>query len=235
MISAVAHEPEHTPASTHGLVMAARHFRWPGKAPGDPGARNDLRRRIFHHGVILPLFINYFLRRQNAFVKCNSAIAQAPESNNQPMKCPSGAYHKIEIVLMKRTLLFLLAFTSFTIALQASPTPTPGPKRTSSESEKKRGAQETVSQEIAQSANGWFYVKGEWVHSDGYKYVNGKVFRTSARTGRAFPKPPGKLALENAHKLTPKAGPAPDSAEKAAETRRKNLTPTAAPQTGTHL
>jgi hypothetical protein len=138
---------------------------------------------------------------------------------------------------MKRTLLFLLAFTGFAIALQASPTPSP--KRTLSKSEKKNGAQKTVSEEIALSANGWSYVKGEWIHPDGYKYVKGQVLRTTAKTGKAAPEPPGKLARENATKLTPKATPAPDSAktaaEKAAEVRRKNLTPAAAPQTGTHL
>jgi hypothetical protein len=140
---------------------------------------------------------------------------------------------------MKRNLLFLLVFTSFAIALQASPTPTRSPKRSASKSEKKSGGQKAVPEEIALSANGWSYVKGEWAHPDGYKYVRGQVLRTTARAGRAFPKPPGKLALENAQKLTPKATPAPDSAktaaEKAAETRRKNLEPRPAPQTGTHL
>jgi hypothetical protein len=140
---------------------------------------------------------------------------------------------------MKRSLLFLLALTSLASALQASPTPTPSPKHTSSKNEKKGGGQKTVSEEIALSANGWSYVKGEWIHPDGYKYVKGQVLRTTARAGKAAPEPPGKLAQENAQKLTPKASAAPDSAktaaEKAAETRRKNLTPTAAPQTGSHL
>lgn len=135
---------------------------------------------------------------------------------------------------MKRTLSCLLVLTSFAIALQAAPTPTPSPKRTSTKSERISQPQET----LAQSANGWVYVKGEWVHPEGYKYVNGKVLRTTARTGRAFPKPPGKLALENAQKLT-KTSPAPESAktaaEKAAEARRKNLAPRSAPQTGSHL
>jgi len=96
-----------------------------------------------------------------------------------------------------------------------------------------------TSAEIAQSANGWSYVKGEWIHPDGYKYVKGQVLRTTARAGKAAPEPPGKLAQENAQKLTPKASTAPDSAktatEQATETRRKNLMPTAAPQTGSHL
>ena len=140
----------------------------------------------------------------------------------------------METIIMKRILLFLLAFTSFAIALQAAPTPTPAPKRTSSKAEKISNPPETV----AQSANGWTYVKGEWIHPEGYKFVNGKILRTTARTGKAFPKPPGKLALDNAQKLTPKTNPAPDTktaAEKAAEARRKNMAPRPAPQTGSHL
>lgn len=136
---------------------------------------------------------------------------------------------------MKRTFLFLLAFTSFAIALPAAPTPTPGPNRTSNRNVKKSGPQETV----AQSANGWSYVKGEWIHPDGYKYVNRKVLRTTARPGGLYPKPPGKLALDNPQLLAPKSGPAPESAkteaERKAEERRKNLTPRPASQTGTHM
>ena len=145
--------------------------------------------------------------------------------------------HKTEMKSMKGNLLLLAAFTSFAIALQASPTPTPSPKRVSSKSEKKSGGQST-SQQIVQSANGWSYVKGEWVHPDGYKYVRGQVLRTTAKVGRIAPEPPGKLALANPQQLTPKTTPTPDTktaAEKAAEARRKNLTPTAAPQTGTRL
>ena len=140
---------------------------------------------------------------------------------------------------MQRSLLFLLALASLAIALQASPTPTPSPKRASSKNEKESGGQKPVSEKIALSANGWSYVNGEWIHPDGYKYVKGQVLRTTARAGKAAPEPPGKLAQENAQKLTPKASPAPDStktaAEQATETRRKNLIPTAAPQTGSHL
>jgi len=136
---------------------------------------------------------------------------------------------------MKRTLLFFLAFTTFTIALPAAPTPTPGAKRTANASEKMRAPQET----LAQSANGWTFVKGEWVHPDGYKFVNGKILRTTARPGKAIPNPPGKLALENAQKLTPRTAPAADTtktaAETAAETKRKNLQPRPAPQTGSHF
>jgi hypothetical protein len=59
-------------------------------------------------------------------------LLRAPENQTiNQRNVPLGAYQKIETVLMKRTLLFLAAFTSFTIALQAAPTPTPNPKRAS--------------------------------------------------------------------------------------------------------
>jgi hypothetical protein len=134
---------------------------------------------------------------------------------------------------MKRTLSFLLAFTSLTFALQAEPTPAPGSKRTSHKNERKSGRQNASADEIAKSDNGWSYVKGEWVHPDGYKFVKGQVVRTTAIPGKAFPKPPGKLALDNAQRLTP-TNAAKDTktpAEKAAEERRKNLEPRPAPQT----
>jgi hypothetical protein len=90
-----------------------------------------------------------------------------------------------------------------------------------------------------ESANGWTYVNGEWVHPGGYKFVNNKVLRTTAKSGKQFPKPPGKLALENPTKLGPRTKAAPQdaatAAEKAAEQRRKNLEPRPAPQTGSHL
>jgi len=140
---------------------------------------------------------------------------------------------------MKRNILFFLAFTSFAISLFASPTPTPSPKRSLSKSEKESGGQRTLFEAIAQSANGWSYFKGEWIHPDGYKYVEGQVLRTTAKAGKTVPQPPGKLAQENARKLTPAATSAQDNAKTtaktAAETRRKNLIPIPVPQTGSHL
>ena len=138
---------------------------------------------------------------------------------------------------MKRRLFLFLALATFASTLPAAPTPT-RPKRASSKTEKTGGPQ-AVSNDLAQSANGWVYVKGEWVHPEGYKFVNGKVLRTTARLGKAIPKPPGKLALENPEKLTPTAAPVLDSAsktaaDKAAE-RARNLSTRPASQTGTHL
>ena len=78
---------------------------------------------------------------------------------------------------------------------------------------------------------GWNYVNGEWIHSDGYKYVNGQVVRTTAQTHKRPPKPPSK-ALLNSVKTKPSPTPDPNSA--AAE-KERNLRPRPAPQTGTQL
>jgi hypothetical protein len=92
--------------------------------------------------------------------------------------------------------------------------------------------------QLMESANGWNYINGEWLHPDGYKFVNNKVFRTTAKSGKTAPKPPGKMALDNAAMLTrpkPAAADTRTAAEKAAEERRKNLNPRPASQTGSHL
>lgn len=141
---------------------------------------------------------------------------------------------------MKRNVLVFLALTSFAVASLASPTPSPSRKGTSSKKEEhKKAKKSTLSEQLIVSANGWSYVKGVWVHPEGYKYVNRQVFRTTARIGRVAPMPPGKLALDNAQKLSPKTGSTQvvpqTEAEKKAEQVRKNLTPRPAPQTGSHL
>jgi hypothetical protein len=134
---------------------------------------------------------------------------------------------------MKRNFLFLLALTSFAIALHPSAASAKSPKRTTSKTEKA-----ATSAEVAQAANGWSYVKGEWIHPNGYKYVKGQVLRTTAKIGQPAPEPPGKLALENPEKLSLKA-PAAQNTKTAAETKaqikEKNMQVRPAPQTGSHM
>lgn len=124
-------------------------------------------------------------------------------------------------------LLIAVLVTLLAVAVQAEP---PAKKNTN------RGPSYA---QVLESANGWTYLKGEWVHPEGYKFLNNKIIRTTAKTGKAFPKPPGALALENPTMLTtrpkPAANDAKTAAEKAAEERQKNLTPRAASQTGSHL
>lgn len=91
---------------------------------------------------------------------------------------------------------------------------------------------------ILGSANGWRYANSEWIHPDGYKFVNNKVVRTTAKPGGKFPNPPGRLAQQHAMKLAPPAKPGLNVhsvPEKAAETRAKNLYQRPASQTGSHL
>jgi hypothetical protein len=141
---------------------------------------------------------------------------------------------------MKRNVLFFLALTSFAVASLASPTPSPSRKGTSSRKQAhKQNHKSTLSEQLILSANGWSYENGVWVHPEGYKYVNREVLRTTARIGRVAPMPPGKVALDNAQKLSPKTGSTQaipqTEAEKKAEQRRKNLTPRPASQTGSHI
>jgi len=146
---------------------------------------------------------------------------------------------------MRKTGCILLIIASFGLsgtALKAEP-PARSERKSDSGDTKKATNRDSTQARLLESANGWMFVNGEWVHPDGYKFANNKVQRTTAKAGKTFPNPPGKLALENPTKLSPRtkaagvrSGPeAQTEAEKAAEARRKNLTPAPAPQTGTHL
>jgi hypothetical protein len=129
---------------------------------------------------------------------------------------------------------FLLPATE----LRAEPPGKTDRTRTSSSAKKTTDRSPTRAQ-LIESANGWMYVNGEWVHPEGYKFVNNQIIRTTAKTGKSVPRPPGKLALENPTKLKSAIAPSKDdaktAAEKAVEKRRKNLEPRPASQTGTHL
>jgi len=143
---------------------------------------------------------------------------------------------------VERAALFLLIVAILLLparALKAEPPAKTERPTTSNDAKKTTGRGPSLAR-LLESANGWVYVNGEWVHPDGYKFVNNKVLRTTARSGKASsPKPPGKLALENPTKLIPRTkSTSPDAAtaaEKAAEQRRKNLEPRPTSQTGTHL
>jgi hypothetical protein len=143
---------------------------------------------------------------------------------------------------MASTLLIVANLVLSGTGLRAEP-PTKNSRNPSSRDTTKAKDSGPSRARLLESANGWVRVNGEWVHPEGYKFVNNRVIRTTARTGKTLPKPPGKLAQENASKLeSPTKSKAPAAttdtrtpAEKAAEAREKNLAPTAAPQTGTHL
>jgi hypothetical protein len=128
---------------------------------------------------------------------------------------------------MTRNILSLIVLTTLAAGVSLNAEPTPSAERKSSRS----AVAKIVPAPLAQ---GWSYVKGEWIHADGYKYLNGQVIRTGAQTHKRPPKPPSK-ALQNSVKTKPTPTPDPNSAAAKAAERERNLRPRPAPQTGTHL
>jgi hypothetical protein len=128
---------------------------------------------------------------------------------------------------MIRNILSFILLTVFSAAVSMNAEPTPRPDSASS----RNAVTKTVSAPLAE---GWTYVKGEWIHSDGYKYVKGQVIRTGAQTHKRPPKPPSNSLL-NSVKTKPTTSPDPNSAAAKAAEKERNLRPRPAPQTGTHL
>jgi len=128
---------------------------------------------------------------------------------------------------MTRSILSLIALITLAAGVLSKAEPPPNRDR----SPGKNTPQKTVS---ASSAEGWHYLKGEWIHSDGYKFVNGQIIRVGAQTHKRPPKPPSKSLLDSV-KSKASPTPAPNSAAAKAAEKERNLQPRPAPQTGTHL
>ncbi len=130
--------------------------------------------------------------------------------------------------------IFIGLGASLTLAAEPSPSHAKSKTKQSSKS-KKTESSTTTNATSATATSGWTVSNGVWVHSDGYKFVNGQVIRSSPQTHKPAPKPPTQADINAAAKKKngPKT-PAEIAAEKAAE-RERNLTPRPAPQTGSHL
>ena len=142
---------------------------------------------------------------------------------------------------MTRNILSLIVLTTFAAAtpLNAEPTPTPKPsssKKTNKVESQKPQAKSKAPKIVPATplAEGWNNVNGEWIHSDGFKYVNGQVVRFGAQTHKRLPNPPAKSLLKSV-KPKPTPTPAPNSAAAKAAQKERNLRQIPAPQTGTHL
>lgn len=143
--------------------------------------------------------------------------------------------------VIRNIISFLILTALSAVTLQAEPTPTSAPKTAKKEvptPEKKVRSSKTISAlkvtPAAPVAEGWSVANGEWVHSDGYKYVKGQVIRTGSQTHKRPPKPPTPAQLDAGRKRKAPPTAADASAAKAAE-KERNLRPRPAPQTGTHL
>jgi hypothetical protein len=133
---------------------------------------------------------------------------------------------------MTRTILSLILLATLAMPVSLNAEPTPSPNRPSQKNAKKTDAgPKTV---VPASREGGSYVKGEWIHSDGYKYVKGQVIRIGAQTHKSPPKPPSKALLDSV-KARPTPAPDPNSPEARAAERERNLRQRPASQTGTHL
>jgi hypothetical protein len=137
---------------------------------------------------------------------------------------------------MLKKIIALLVFSSFsgTVTLKAEPTPAPAPnsKRQSSQKIKKPLPQIVPSQPLPE---GWSLVDGVWMHSDGYKFVQGQVVRTGTQTHKRPPKPPTKAQMDAVtKKKKAPLTPAEIAAAKAAE-KERNMRPLPSRQTGTNL
>ncbi|HEY2139094.1 MAG TPA: hypothetical protein VGH00_03375 [Chthoniobacterales bacterium] len=140
---------------------------------------------------------------------------------------------------MIRTILSiaLLVGLGTTVTVNADPSPTPSNKKVQKQAARTSRAKTMKTAEIVPAPalkEGWSRVNGTWVHSDGYKLVNGQVVRVGTQTHKKPPKPPTKAEMEAATRNARSPSPADAAAQKAAE-RERNLTPRPAPQTGTHL
>jgi hypothetical protein len=144
---------------------------------------------------------------------------------------------------MTRSILSLIVLTTLAAGGSLNAEPTPRVDRNSSTNAKKIESQkpqtkktEAVSKTLPLPplAEGWNYVKGEWIHSDGYKYVNGQLIRTGAQINKRPPKPPSKSLL-NSVRIKPTPSPVPNSAAARAAELERNKRPRPAPQTGTNL
>lgn len=129
---------------------------------------------------------------------------------------------------MTRNILSLIVLTTLAAAVSLNAEPTPSAERAS----RNNAASKVIL--APPLVEGWNYVKGEWIHSDGYKYVKGQVIRTGTQTHKRPPKPPSKSLL-NSVKTKPAPSPDPNSAAAIAAEKERNLIPRPAPQTGTHL
>ena len=133
--------------------------------------------------------------------------------------------------MLKKTIaLLILSSFAGVVALDAEPAPS-SKKKSTKKVKKEAVAVLTPAKPLPE---GWSLVDGVWMHSDGYKFVKGQLFRTGSHTHKRPPSPPTKAQMDAATKRNRPQTAADIAAAKAAE-RERNLRPRPAPQTGSIL
>jgi hypothetical protein len=138
--------------------------------------------------------------------------------------------------MLKKTIA-LLVFSSFIGGVALSAEPAPSTKKKSNRKTKKETT--AVITPVKPLPEGWSLVDGVWMHSDGYKFVQGQIVRTGGQTQKRPPKPPTQAQMAVVKKKNVQNVRKPKTAEevaaaKAAEQER-NLRPRPASQTGSNL
>jgi hypothetical protein len=133
---------------------------------------------------------------------------------------------------MLRKTIALLIFSSFAAAsmLNAEDAPS-SKKKATTKTKKETTALITPAKPLPQ---GWSLVDGVWMHSDGYKFVQGRIIRNGAPSSKRPPNPPTQAQIDAVTKKKKAPTAAELSAAKAAE-RERNLRPAPAPRMGSHL
>jgi len=133
--------------------------------------------------------------------------------------------------MLKKTIA-LLIFSSFAAAslLNAEEAPS-SKKKATKKTENQTTALLTPAKPLPQ---GWSLVNGVWMHSDGYKFVQGRIIRNGAPSSKRPPNPPTQAQIDAVTKKKKAPTAAELSAAKAAE-RERNLRPAPAPRMGSHL
>ena len=133
--------------------------------------------------------------------------------------------------MLKKTIA-LLILSSFIGGAALSAEPASKKKKSNSKNKKETAA---VLTPVKPLPEGWSLVNGVWMHSDGYKFVQGQMIRVGSHTHKRPPSPPTKAQMDAATKRNrPPQTAAEIAAAKAAE-RERNLRPRPAPQTGSNL
>ena len=128
---------------------------------------------------------------------------------------------------MIRTTLSIAILTSFFTA--AALAADPAPKKTTTKTNKKTNATEqaTPARVTPVAPSRWSLTKGVWIHPDGYKFVNGRVVRTTLDRHKPVPKPPTPAELEAAKKQITSKTAAESAAKKEGKSAKITVTPRA--------
>ncbi len=134
--------------------------------------------------------------------------------------------------MLKKTIA-LLILSSFAAAslLNAEEAPSSKKKATKTTKKENTTAVLTPTKPLPQ---GWSLVNGVWMHSDGYKFVQGRIIRNGAPSSKRPPNPPTQAQIDAVTKKKKAPTAAELSAAKAAE-RERNLRPAPAPRMGSNL